>query len=259
MLQMRFPRSLAGLSRSIVVGGLVAAFGLAPSMASAQTQPIRQFNVVPVTITSVVAQDGGLVANGVIGSNTFSAPIFVTVSPAKVAGACPILNLHLEPIHLALLGLEVDTSAICLDVTANAGQGLLGDLLCNIANLLNTGTPLATVLANLDTAALSRLNAGLTSLLNQAVFIPLASSPSLQAAECGILHLALGPVDLNLLGLRVQLDDCADGPVILDVTANPAGGLLGSLLCSLSNLLNRPIFANALLGFISKVIGVLVA
>src|SRR5215208_1952136 len=34
-----------------------------------------------------------------------------------------ILHLHVDPIHLNLLGLHVDTSAICLDVTANAGQG----------------------------------------------------------------------------------------------------------------------------------------
>jgi hypothetical protein len=213
--------------------------GLAPSIATAQTRILRAFNVVPIMITGVLVQDGGLVATGIIGGNTFSAPLFVTASPAQ-AGACPILNLQLAPIHVALLGLEVDTSSICLDVTAHRGQGLLGDLLCSIANLLNGGTPLGAILANLDTALLSRLNAGLTSLLNQAVFIPLASSPSLIGASCNVLNLALSPVDLNLLGLRVELDNCANGPVTLDVTANPAGGLLGSLLCGLGNLLNRP-------------------
>jgi hypothetical protein len=33
---------------------------------------------------------------------------------------------------------------------------------------------------------------------------------------CPILHLELGPLDLNLLGLRVQLNQ-----VVLDVTALP--------------------------------------
>ena len=50
---------------------------------------------------------------------------------------------------------------------------------------------------------------------------------------CRILTLTLGPLDLNLLGLRVQLNQ-----VNLRITAIPGGGLLGDLLCGLSNLLN---------------------
>jgi hypothetical protein len=51
--------------------------------------------------------------------------------------------------------------------------------------------------------------------------------------SCKVLHLTLGPLDLNLLGLRVQLNQ-----VNLDITAIPGGGLLGDLLCSVTNLLN---------------------
>jgi hypothetical protein len=51
---------------------------------------------------------------------------------------------------------------------------------------------------------------------------------------CEILHLELGPLDLDLLGLQVHLDR-----VVLDIQAEPgAGNLLGNLLCSLANLLN---------------------
>jgi hypothetical protein len=56
---------------------------------------------------------------------------------------------------------------------------------------------------------------------------------------CRILTLTLGPLDLNLLGLRIQLNQ-----VNLRITAIPGGGLLGDLLCGLANLLNPP----ALLG-----------
>jgi hypothetical protein len=52
-------------------------------------------------------------------------------------------------------------------------------------------------------------------------------------AACGILDLTLGPLDLNLLGLRVQLSQ-----VDLVITAIPGGGLLGDLLCAVANLLN---------------------
>lgn len=54
---------------------------------------------------------------------------------------------------------------------------------------------------------------------------------------CPILHLVLGPVNLNLLGLHVHLNQ-----VVLDITAVPgAGNLLGNLLCDVANLLNGPL------------------
>lgn len=56
---------------------------------------------------------------------------------------------------------------------------------------------------------------------------------SFQGASCDILHLELGPLDLDLLGLQVHLDK-----VVLDISADPSGGLLGSLLCAVANLLN---------------------
>ena len=52
-------------------------------------------------------------------------------------------------------------------------------------------------------------------------------------AECDILHLELGPLDLDLLGLEVHLDR-----IVLDIDADPTGGLLGSLLCAVANLLD---------------------
>jgi hypothetical protein len=54
-------------------------------------------------------------------------------------------------------------------------------------------------------------------------------------AVCRILTLVLGPLDLNLLGLRVQLNR-----INLRITAIPGGGLLGDLLCGIANLLNPP-------------------
>lgn len=52
---------------------------------------------------------------------------------------CDILTLEIpDGINLTVLGLEVQTSGICLDVYAERGQGnLLGNLLCTVTNLLN--------------------------------------------------------------------------------------------------------------------------
>src|SRR4051812_18255717 len=60
-------------------------------------------------------------------------------------------------------------------------------------------------------------------------------------ATCPVLHLVLGPVNLNLLGLRVTLGGGlqANQPIVLDITAVQGGGLLGDLLCGVTNLLNQ--------------------
>jgi hypothetical protein len=241
---MNASRTPVGLRRLTAVAlAFTATLAFASSDAYAQRRRAPQtFNVVPITVASVTPQDGQLVANLLVGSHLVPVPLALSVPQDQQAlqqGACPILNLSLGPIDLNLLGLGVGTSPICLRVTAIEGGGLLGDLLCSIAGLLSQGQPLADVLGSLTEDQLDTLNYGLTQVLNQAVFIPLTSTEAVTSATCSVLHLELGPLDLNLLGLRVELDDCAAGPVVLDVTADPEGGLLGDLLCGLSNLLNN--------------------
>lgn len=70
------------------------------------------------------------------------------------------------------------------------------------------------------------------------------------AAGCPILHLVLGPLHLNLLGLHVDLNQ-----VDLNITAVPgAGNLLGNLLCGVSNLLNNtPVTGANLTGLLNIV------
>lgn len=237
---MRLLRTPVGLLRLTSVGvAFAATMALASPDAFAQRRAAQPTNVLPMLVSSVTPQNGQLMANVLIGSHSVLTPLTMSARPAAPGAVCPILDLSLGPINLSLLGLNVDTSPICLVVTAQQGGGLLGDLLCGIANLLNQGTPLADILAGLTQVQLDTLNNGLTQLLNQAVFIPLTSSNAVTSATCSILHLSLGPLDLTLLGLRVQLNNCNNGPVTVDVTATPGGGLLGDLLCGLSNLLNN--------------------
>jgi hypothetical protein len=69
------------------------------------------------------------------------------------------------------------------------------------------------------------------SVTNQAATVPLQAT-----GTCDILHLTLGPLDLNLLGLVVHLDR-----VVLDITAQQGpGNLLGNLLCAVAGLLDPP-------------------
>ena len=218
---------------------LATSMMLGPQDAYAQRN-VQSFNVLPIAITGVTVQNGQLFANGLIGSNPFQVPILV--GSQQTGGPCPILDLQLGPIDLNVLGLRVQTSPICLDITARPGGGLLGDLLCAVGNLLQGGIPLADILAQLEVAGtLDRLLNGLTALLNQVVN-RISTNSALIGASCSVLSLALGPIDLDLLGLVVELDNCANGPVTVNVTAIPGGGLLGDLLCGLGGRpLNNPL------------------
>lgn len=64
------------------------------------------------------------------------------------------------------------------------------------------------------------------------------------AAQCDILNLVLGPLDLNVLGLEIHLQR-----VVLDIVAVPgAGNLLGNLLCAVAGLLDGGGLLGGLLG-----------
>ncbi|WP_433876538.1 ABC transporter substrate-binding protein [Sinomonas atrocyanea] len=68
---------------------------------------------------------------------------------------------------------------------------------------------------------------------------------------CDILHLDLGPLDLNLLGLQVHLNE-----VVLDITAQPGpGNLLGNLLCSVAGLLDNGTGLNGLANLLNHLLG----
>jgi hypothetical protein len=66
---------------------------------------------------------------------------------------------------------------------------------------------------------------------------------------CDVLNLVLGPLHLNLLGLIIDLNE-----VHLDITADPAGGLLGGLLCALAGLLGG---AGPIPGLLNQIVGLL--
>ena len=107
------------------------------------------------TLNNFSVQNGQLAANGtLIGTLTNTTTGVVTsivqtisTTLVTVTGSCPILHLVIGPISLDLLGLQITTNQIVLDITAQSGPGnLLGNLLCSVANLLNSPGPLANLL-----------------------------------------------------------------------------------------------------------------
>ena len=148
----------------LLAGGLAACSDSTPSepqvpgpqMARSATQALVQ-NVVgtitggtftgTVQITNFAVQNGQLVVSGVLNgvatvggitTNIVNQAFTTTATLTSPNAACDILNLDLGPLFLDLLGLQVDLSAIALDIRAVPGPGnLLGNLLCAVANLLN--------------------------------------------------------------------------------------------------------------------------
>jgi hypothetical protein len=105
--------------------------------------------------------------------------------------------------------------------------------------LLATGTFTGTV-----TDAAGAVLASGTQTITMAV--DLASS----SGSCQILHLTLGPLDLNLLGLQVHLDR-----IVLDITAQSGpGNLLGNLLCAIAGLLNGNTGLSAIVSQIAQLL-----
>ena len=87
------------------------------------------------TLTNTLGQVVGTLTN---------API--TIPLTGLTGSCPILSLHTGQINLSLLGLNVVLSPIDLQITAQAAPGnLLGNLLCAVAHLLDSGGSLTSI------------------------------------------------------------------------------------------------------------------
>jgi hypothetical protein len=74
-----------------------------------------------------------------------------------------------------------------------------------------------------------------------------------QATTCGVLHLALGAVNLNLLGFVV-----ATTPVTIDIngdTAGPLGNLVCTSLATLNNVVGLVNSLNSILGLVTGLLG----
>jgi hypothetical protein len=69
---------------------------------------------------------------------------------------------------------------------------------------------------------------------------------------CQILHLELGPIDLNVLGLLIHLDR-----IVLDISAQPGGGLLGDLLCAIAGLLDPLTLGQQLVNLLNQLLAAL--
>jgi hypothetical protein len=126
-----------------------------------------------------------------------------------------------------------------LSGTTAAGDTVTGTV-TNLVASLNRTTGVTTITGTFTDAATGAVSTFTTTLTST-------------SGSCQILHLVLGPLDLNLLGLQVHLNQ-----VVLDITAQSGpGNLLGNLLCAVAHLLDSNAAGQALTNLLNLIFGLL--
>jgi hypothetical protein len=222
------------IARAVIAAALMLA--VIPGVAAANPTFVGAANTpegklaVSVNVERFTATAAGTQASGTasatlspLGQTPTTVTKKVTLAAAR-SGSCTVLTLNLEKLELNLLGLFVHLEKVVLGVTGQRHGGVLGSLFCSLAGAHAKAARVS---------AASRLN---TAIRRAGVVRPLRFSVGMRATTsavgptCNVLDLVLGPLNLNLLGLVVNLNQ-----VHLSVTAEPAGGVLGSLFCGLAN------------------------
>jgi hypothetical protein len=138
------------------------------------------------------------------------------------------------------------TCAVTVPINTSDVTGTFSGVLCIVDFAVQNGQVVAvgTLTGTVTTAT------GVVQSIVTDVVLPLISVDA--TCHVSILHLELGPLDLNLLGVMVHLDQ-----VVLDISAQSGpGNLLGNLLCAVSNLANGGA-ATALANLLNSLLGLI--
>ena len=148
----------------------------------------------------------------------------VAAPPAAPPAAASAANFGNAPLNVT--GTTADGSAFAGTFAPSSFQAQDGVLTV-------TGLVSGTV-TSLTGAVTDVPSTEVTTTVEKALAAPGATTLAAPAGACDIVNLDLGPLDLNVLGLQIDLNQ-----IVLDITAVPgAGNLLGNLLCAVTGLLD---------------------
>ena len=171
------------------------------------------------------------------------------------AGNQQVLELFVAPVHLDLLGVVVDTSPIRVTINAHSGDGLvLGNAVTTLMNLFNPPLPDKLDIDFLNT----KIDDLLTQLNDQLPGIDPAPVDPVPISEGQILNVTVPPLDVNLLGLKLETS-----PITVNASAETGDGLLvGNVLTTALKTLdatpeNLAELNTNINGILAKVVGVL--
>ena len=170
---------------------------------------------------------------------------FRTLGSAALAGA---LGASVTSVGLVSAAPAPQASpALAIPIT---GVPLLGGTLTGVFNLVEFAVREGELVAvGTLTGTLTDAAGIVQEIADFALELPVSQANG----TCDILHLELGPLDLDLLGLVVHLDK-----VVLDIDAESgSGNLLGNLLCAVAHLLDRNGPAAGLANLLNRILGLL--
>lgn len=161
------------------------------------------------------------------------ATVFVLLTTLLAPAAMPVASAQGQA--------QQSRASLAVPVAAENFTGTF--TLTRFANINGVVNAIGTLAGTLTT------NAGPVSIV-RTLAIPV-QIPGAAQATCDILHLELGPLDLDLLGLVVHLNR-----IVLDIDAQSGpGNLLGNLLCAVAGLLDNPSGLAQVLNQILAIIG----
>ncbi|HEY7426460.1 MAG TPA: hypothetical protein VH682_19660, partial [Gemmataceae bacterium] len=158
-----------------------------------------------------------------------------TTTSSSTTTDSQLVTLTLNPLNVNLLGLNVQTNQIQINIAAQQGNGdLLGNLLGDTSNLLNLPA-VSAVVNNVLGNVVTLLNSGTLSVAGVTTNSgPLSSPAPGSTSTTSVLTLHVAPVTLNLIGAEVTTS-----PIDLTLTAQSGQGLvLGNVVSDLANLFN---------------------
>lgn len=213
-----------------------AGFGTAAVMASVSIAPAqtthRQAKLnVGVSVLRFAAAGRRTKATGLVSATLTDSRGRRTTVHSRVAltastgGSCRVLHLFLNQLNLQLLGLTAHLDKVTLDITGQPHGGVLGSLFCRLAR-----AKVATARVSAARALTAQVRRHRGQVLRFSANLSPQSSARASSATCPVLDLIVGPLNLQLLGLVVDLQK-----VHLNVTATRGGGALGDLFCKLAD------------------------
>ena len=226
--------AVAGLAAAgVTSAAAIASAGSAPAASAARTASTRSGRLaVGVKVVRFYTAGRSLKATGLVtarltdnAGRTQTVKTMVALS-ASTGGGCRVLHLDLKELTLTLLGLRAHLDRVILDVTGDAKGGVLGSLFCKLAKAKVASARVA------DARALTAAVRGHGGhvLRFTAYLHPAVTGSAAAGTTCPVLDLVVGPLNLQLLGLIVDLNR-----VHLNVTATRGAGALGDLFCTLAD------------------------
>ncbi len=205
----------------------------APAAAGATKEPTARISAKVQVDKFVVGKDGIRAlgyASTKVGENNSKRRVVLEV---KKGVRCSVLSLSIERLDLRLLGLNLTTSAINLDVSGDSRR-TLGRLFCKLSKQLR----LDQIRKKATRSTVRSLNSALDHRGMPAVgFSGRITGRQSQTAyaPCEVLNLVIGPVNVDLIGLLVDLyGKTKKDPITAIVTADPSRGILGERFCELA-------------------------